>query len=378
MPTGRQTDIAEARLRKDAGSGRPISPNMEPLWSLHYLRAVAALGVVLFHSLADTPWHFELGAAGIHLFFTISGFVIWTSTCRSPPSPKRFAMARVRRIVPLYWVATLIAILSTFVMPGYFWQATTRPVNVLTSLLFVPHEAVSGGVFPVLYQGWTLQYEMYFYALFCICLLLPVKLRTSALCGWVVSAVAIGAILDPPGAVLQTYTNPVCLEFVAGVVAAQLLSRHGAGTSPARWLALAFLGAVTFLSASAWESQLGWTANLLIPLGAAATIVGMAGLERSGSMFRSTWLRRAGEASYSTYLFQTLGFALVSAVLPHVPAVIRVILFVVSAQACGMAIAHYVEVPLLRLFRARPGQVGLEAQPVTATLPAQDNSIILR
>src|SRR6185369_17894827 len=134
MPTGRQTDIAEARLRKDAGSGRPISPNMEPLWSLHYLRAVAALGVVLFHSLADTPWHFELGAAGIHLFFTISGFVIWTSTCRSPPSPKRFAMARVRRIVPLYWVATLIAILSTFVMPGYFWQATTRPVNVLTSL----------------------------------------------------------------------------------------------------------------------------------------------------------------------------------------------------------------------------------------------------
>lgn len=95
-------------------------------------------------------------------------------------------------------------------------------------------------------------------------------------------------------------------------------------------------------------------------------------------MFRSTWLRRAGEASYSTYLFQTLGFALVSAVLPHVPAVVRVILFVVSAQACGMAIAHYVEVPLLRLFRARPGQVGLEAQSVTANLPVQDNSIILR
>ena len=39
----------------------------EPLWSIHYLRALAAFGVILFHTLDGTPWPFELGAAPAHV-----------------------------------------------------------------------------------------------------------------------------------------------------------------------------------------------------------------------------------------------------------------------------------------------------------------------
>ncbi|MCW1381929.1 acyltransferase [Novosphingobium sp. KCTC 2891] len=322
------------------------------LWSIHYLRAIAALGVVLFHSLDGTNWQFNLGAAGIHLFFTISGFVIWTSTERRPVAVAPFMAARIVRIVPLYWLATLVAVLSTFVVPGYFWQATTRPINLVTSLLFIPHEGVSGGVYPVLYQGWTLQYEMYFYALFAACLIVPARRRLLALAVCLGVALAAGAIFKPDGPILQTYTHPICLEFLAGVVAARIVDAAGKRLGRGGAALLAAAGGIAFLLADTCEDRLGWWANVLLPLGTASVVVGLVCLERAGGLVRSTWLRFAGEASYSTYLFQTVGFALVASLMPHLPALARVLLFVVAAQTCGCLMFRFVEKPLVRTLKA--------------------------
>ena len=111
------------------------------------------MGVVVFHSLSDTGQDFEFGAAGIHLFFGLSGFLMWTVTARSETSPARFVADRLRRIVPLYWIATLGAVASLWVVPGFFWQASADTARVAASLLFLPREGVAGGIYPVLYQG---------------------------------------------------------------------------------------------------------------------------------------------------------------------------------------------------------------------------------
>ena len=309
--------------------------------------------MVLFHSLDDTLWHFELGAAGIHLFFTISGFVIWTSTAGRPLPPGAFLAARVRRIVPLYWLATLVAIASTRIVPGYFWQATTAPANVAASLLFIPHAGISGGVFPVLYQGWTLQYEMYFYAVFAACLAVTGRYRLPVLVGWFAVMITAGAVLRPGGPLAATYTNPISMEFVAGILVARFLPLFRGRLGPRGWAVVAGAGTALFLWADMAEARLSGFANLLIPLGTASVLLGLILLEEAGGLPRSRAAKLLGEASYSTYLFQTVGFAAVAQLMPPIPVLLRVVLLVLAAHACGLLAHRFVEKPLLTLRRTR-------------------------
>src|SRR5258708_424446 len=84
---------------------RPV----KPLNSIRILRALAALGVLLFHACQWSGADFAVGAAGVDLFFLVSGFVLWLAVDRAPASAARFLWARASRIAPLYWLWTLIA-----------------------------------------------------------------------------------------------------------------------------------------------------------------------------------------------------------------------------------------------------------------------------
>jgi exopolysaccharide production protein ExoZ len=133
--------------------------------NLQTLRVLAASGVVVYHSHATF-----LGNAnefhGVALFFILSGYLM----CRiSQRSEQKFISDRLWRIVPSYWIATIL-LLALFNMWTY-WP----PKHVLLSLLFVPHDSPSG-YFPVLGIGWTLNLEVYFYSVFAISIYLHRKL----------------------------------------------------------------------------------------------------------------------------------------------------------------------------------------------------------
>ena len=57
---------------------------MKPLISIQYLRAIAALAVVVSYASSVL-----LGQAGVDIFFVISGFIMWTITDR-PIRPGTF------------------------------------------------------------------------------------------------------------------------------------------------------------------------------------------------------------------------------------------------------------------------------------------------
>jgi exopolysaccharide production protein ExoZ len=73
---------------------------------------------------------------------------------------RRFMVRRLVRIVPLYWLATLLMMLLVY----FGTNEVPNPRNVIESLFFYPF--ADGR--PVVRAGWTLNFEMMFYAILCL------------------------------------------------------------------------------------------------------------------------------------------------------------------------------------------------------------------
>ena len=91
---------------------------MRKFYGIQYLRAAAALGVVCFHAAERTGGHFAIGAAGVDVFFVVSGFLMWVISENKPASPGRFFRDRLERVAPVYWIATCVTVLAAALLVG--------------------------------------------------------------------------------------------------------------------------------------------------------------------------------------------------------------------------------------------------------------------
>lgn len=138
--------------------------------SVQFLRAVAALMVVAFHSKSlfgvedrETLWWWpglsDHGALGVSLFFVISGFIIAMTLDRKSVDFGSFVWRRFFRIYPLYWIVMLTG-LATFLWQGWFrhdLEAMGLP-GMVASFLILPQKP-----FPFWNPGWSLEHELLFY-----------------------------------------------------------------------------------------------------------------------------------------------------------------------------------------------------------------------
>ena len=144
------------------------------LYGLQMLRAIAAFAVIVRHTLDmsngseagrfSPDWMTTSGAAGVDLFFVISGFImVYVSfpPGRSPDSPKDFIVKRATRIFPLYWIcsAAIIAISAV----GFLRNMDIDLSVIVNSIFLLPGNKL-------VFVAWTLSYEVYFYLIFSICL----------------------------------------------------------------------------------------------------------------------------------------------------------------------------------------------------------------
>ena len=146
---------------------------MSKLASIQILRAAAALSVTLFHAGQWSHLDCAVGAAGVDVFFVISGFVLWTACEARPQSPAAFLLARVGRILPLYWIVTLAVAAVAIAAPMAVPIVLPDLRHMVLSLLLLPHTDPAGGPFPLLPTGWTLTYEAFFYLVMALALAAP-------------------------------------------------------------------------------------------------------------------------------------------------------------------------------------------------------------
>ncbi|ALN71543.1 acyltransferase [Aureimonas sp. AU20] len=331
--------------------------------SIQYLRGVAAVLVVYFHTkvyLADYAWGLprKFGYSGVDLFFCISGFIMMHTTLGRPMRPVAFLRRRFERVYPLYWLLTLTSLGLYVVLPSAFIDGSATLSHAVLSLLLIAHDDA-----PVLKIGWTLVYEVYFYALFAIMLLIPRKgPRMLALLATITGLVALGALLTPQSPVLQTYTHPFLLEFLAGAVLGYALRSERFPALPGVVLFGCVLVGMLLMGLGA-ERQSGDGFSRVAWFGSGATLIVFAGLcrERQGQLFEAPWLRELGDASYSLYLahpfvltaFRQVGRRLgLAAASPLAEGAVVIAAILVSIGA-GWLLYRFVETPLRAFVRGR-------------------------
>lgn len=314
---------------------RPAFPTIR---SIQTLRAIAALLVVLFH-LDIAP----MGYTGVDLFFVISGYIMGIIGVRE--SPRDFITRRLTRIAPLYWAVTL-ALCAMSLVPGLMRNFQFDAAQLVQSLLFIPYRNPDGQIWPLLIPGWTLNFEMFFYVLFAVGLALRRPLlSTVVLLG---GLVVVGAALSPADPRLMIYTNPLILEFAAGLAIAAWGQRIS-GTVGAILLTCGTALFVLMLTRSGMDE--GFARILLAGLPATLIVAGILTVERTGYWPKMRPLETLGDWSYSLYLTHGIVLAFV-AKLTHDPLVELVAGLAASIAVAGL-VYRIVEKPIDDWFKAR-------------------------
>ncbi len=324
---------------------------MKRIWSIQYLRGVAALAVVFFHTLESSTHKFGIGAAGVDIFFIISGFIMASLMLGDEARPDVFAFRRLVRIVPIYWLATTAAVAIAWIAPNFFHYMDASVENTLLSLAFIPHESQTGAA-PVLWQGWTLEYEMFFYTLCTLALMfLPSSNRLKTLAGLLLLLSAIGLVLAPTHPVARAYTSPLLLEFAAGI---GLATAWRAGLMPRAALGATSLIAGFAVFAALQIGVLPASGVRVIDWGIPAFLIvaGALCLEAGGRVAKSRFGLLLGDASYSLYL--THGFVVSAFLWFFADASLWIRAPVCAVGSVAVAIAAYLwfERPLMRSLRS--------------------------
>ncbi|MEF0939020.1 acyltransferase family protein [Rhizobium sp. BR 362] len=308
------------------------------------------MSVLCFHVCDAYGLGFEVGAAGVDIFFVISGFIMWVTTEGKPVSPQGFMVRRLFRIVPLYWIATAATFVMAVLKPQFFFNIDTTIGNLIGSLLFLP--VMRGdAMHPIVEQGWTLSYEMFFYLIFSISLFLP-ELRRLWFLMVALVAVVIAQYLLPLG-YLSVFTEPVILEFAAGIVIGRLW-RKGFRLSFHAAVGLMIAGFVLLLASDLMpdvDRTVGWGIPAVLILSGAVFA------ERERGVPNLAYLHFLGDASYSIYVWHVLTGVMVTALLLRagVPHAAQPAFLALGSLAFTIICYLFIERPILRKMRpARP------------------------
>jgi peptidoglycan/LPS O-acetylase OafA/YrhL len=312
---------------------------------LDVLRGVAALAVVFFHYtrhgtryFQDYPIDVWIGKYGVHLFFVISGFVIFY-TLEKSRTVLDFGFSRFSRLYPTYWAA--LGILAVWMAiaqgPAFWWKGFV--VNATMLQKFVGFPDVDD-------VYWTLGIELAFYALMTV-IFAARQMRHIVIiaCVWLVASGIWGSIhyyTGPDERSLATtwFILAYTPYFMAGIMF-YLIHSRSFRTVYGGVIALALVAAFVIHGMT-----VGWITLGIFALVAAA----VSGWLRVFVNPVTLWL---GAISYPLYLIHRLpGYALLDWLNSlRVPHWVALAIAVPSALLAGTVLSWLVERPAMRGLR---------------------------
>ena len=348
--------------------GHKISPADEYMARLQWiqiLRAAAACSVVAHHvlyyaiarGLIAGDKNGSVFEAGVDLFFVISGFIMMVVTDPDRAgelSAARFCKSRFARIIPLYWIYTILLAAVCFVEPLLFRSVTVTAEVLWHSFFLVPLRD-GDAVAPVLRVGWTLVYEAWFYAF--IAATLRFELWRRALVAAIIFGVTVIAanIVSLDTELGRYLANTMMFEFLAGMLI-YMGYRRGIRLPSATPLAIMSIG-LTWLAASTFIGlPTLQTRFAMWGIPAAMIVIGALQLPDVKGLAGRV-LQVLGDASYSIYLSHLFTIGAVYWALEFI-GILAPAAFVGAAllASVGVGVVSYwmLERPLLRWARPSP------------------------
>ncbi len=351
-----------------------MTPGSPYLQRVQILRFFAALLVVLGHAEHEAivrggidqalGW-FDWGL-GVDVFFIISGFIMYYlihDRFGEPNASRDFIIRRIFRIVPLYWIMTIIIIALIIISSASVINNKIPSIySVLASFLFIPWPQENGDIFPIFSLGWTLNYEMMFYVL--IGFALYFRKTAGLIFFFLVFAMLVACrLLGPPEWwIVRFWGDPIIGEFLLGIgLAAAFIAGWRIGLLTLLAALAAGMGfAVIFFVTSSYE-----TLTRLITGGIPAILItGSIILYRKdiSDNHAVRLLVLCGNASYALYLthpFAIKGIAIIfGRFVIDFNWRLYMILAVMISILLALIVHLFIEKPIARLLRTKTTSTG--------------------
>ena len=285
-------------------TGAKTTQSMGTLETIQFLRFVAA-ALVLFthvsffvHNRVGPGFPIWVdGAQGVALFFVISGFIMTVTTHHSyvrNGASWKFTVSRLIRIVPLYWVVNAAKLLGLIFVPSLI-VADPDVKNVILSLLFLPSRNASGQIEAFYGVGWSLNFEMMFYALFAVAIFLRIRPSLMVIPILLV-AILFSGVKEESWPAAAFLLNFGLINFIWGILIGEWYVSGRSLSFPVAAGLILVGGVMMFVSLGPLES-------LLLPrLHFGAIVLGFVSLEKRIGQAIPRSLSFLGDASYSLYL----------------------------------------------------------------------------
>lgn len=348
------------------------------IYSLQYLRGIAALLVVLYHSRYEInnvyPLHnlgdllFQQGYIGVDLFFMVSGFVIMLST-ENDSSVKSFILKRFFRLYPVY-ISCLIMTVLLFNKPLDY--------SFLKAILLI-NDNISLGApwfgYALVFTAWTLMFEVIFYAYFCLSLLISKKHR-GLICSIIISTIVfsvdylIGDVVTLSGYyaipidenssnvmyALRVLSSPMFIEFIVGIFIYYIYKNIDLKiikTSSPAILSTSIL-IFFFFYISGYNGGHGLSSCGVF---AAILLLGLVIYEKYHSIKQITILNKLGDFSYSLYLTHPIIInslstgVIVTSAYSNAKGFSNLYLIIISSLFISAMLFFFVEKPFIKISR---------------------------
>lgn len=350
---------------------------------LQVYRGIAAALVVLTHANKIISRElqqdkllqiFHFGWIGVDFFFVLSGFIIFyihQSDIGKPNKFKSFAFKRFIRVYPLYW-----SILTIKIIVSLFNTDTTNSIyqrsagEIIKAVLLLPQDR---SILDATFIGvsWTLSYEVFFYSIFGLLILINTKICQPIIFGWIIGIILKLFNLLPIGDnfLLNFIFDEHNLEFLLGCLAAYTISKYRFKFGTSLIYASIFMLMISIINTKYKEYNVSGIPTLIaygIPF--MLLIIGSVYLELSKTINIPPVLIYIGNASYSIYLAHGFLLNITAKVFTKIIEKLNILhliesqivycnaiasIIVVIAVFMGCLIHSYLEKPLITNLRKR-------------------------